>query len=404
MAKKRNRKTLIALLFISLGLATPFLFAITAPTLFSTLNISGYQGLDFIYDSVYFKDYWYDSVSSNYPNPNYDIVYPEGFTASAKSFGDRLNFDPDSTNGYLPNLHMEQMGFAIDNEFIGDAYHWTWLDEEASDATYDVYKEFQIQKVKCTWETNLWLDGTAGEAYPDQYRVWNDAEVWVNIQSKGYKYFEDNPNEVYFAPVYIAVSNAEWYSGTDDPNNAKDPSQAGEQDIFPEVRGVAMGIYKEKGGLASSGEDIVDDVLVYEGYKLDPDIFRDDYWIRFGIDRFSADSELVLWGLGGWDYKYPSLHLEFSIHLFVVGEWDVKLYKGDIPDLEPHPVDWEETQWSQFANGLIEFFSSPLGMFLGLTGLALAIFVVLLASGVLTPLIALILPYLIGRKVKKVAG
>lgn len=388
-----SNKVFVAMLLVSLVLMTPLAVSI-GNSLSSTPIISGYQGLDFIYDSVHFKNYWY--TSTTYTNPNYQQPFSGGpYVASAHSFGDRLNLDPDMSDNRMPNLKSEQKGFSVDRQFVGDIYQWQWVDEAQSTSLYTVYKEFQMQEFKATWEMNLWLDGTYDEARPVDDFIWQDAELWIEVVSNNFAYFEDNPNEVYIAPVYVACSNAEWYSGTDNPDESYDPSQGATQDIFPEVRGTALGIYPYRDGTVP--QDVEGDALSYQGTNLDPSIFKDTYWLRIGVDRFGVDSEYVLGGLLGWDYAYPSLHLEFEIHVFVVGVWEVTLYGDEIPDLDPHPTDWGETALTALINGFLDFANSPLGWLLGLGGLILFAFVFLVASGALPYILVFILT-LSGKK------
>lgn len=393
---KKKAMYYLALVVIALGLSAPLFISIFAKPLSSLPTISGYQGVDFIFDSVYFKDGWYDKTTTM--NPNYKDYYDTSkpFTVSARDFGDRLNFDPDSSDNFLPNLHMEQMGFTADRDFTSNVYTWNIKIGETQSET--IYKRFEIHRFKAVWEANIWLDGSGNEAYPDAKRVWQDAEIWIRVIPNNFQYvvnIPDNPTTVYIAPVYMAVDNAAWFSGKDDPNQAKDPSQAAAQDIFPEQRGVALGFYKTRRGVET---DVEDEILSYQGLQLNPDVFRGEYWIRIGVDRFHADSNLEWGGLWGWNWKYPSLHLEFTIHVFVVGEWEVRLYKDEVPNLAPHPVDYYETGWTQFINGLLDFANSPLGWLFGLTGIFILIVIILAVTGVLTPLLLIISSFFFGKK------
>lgn len=386
--KNMKNGTFIVLMLISLTLLTPLLISLSAETLETIPLISGYQGIDFIYDSVNYKNYWY-SANTYGPNPNFNNK-----VASAHSFGDRLNLDPDSSGTGLPNLHAEQMGFTVDKDFFSDVDHWYF--EVADTSSYTDYKEFQIQKFRCTWKMNLWLDGTYEEAKPEDLSRYFDAELWVQLVPQVTQYFEGNPDELVIAPVYIAVENVEWYSGKDNPNQSLDPSQGSKQDIFPETRGVTMGIYRETGG---SIENVEDQIKSYKGQLLDPNIFRDNYYIRFGIDRFSADSQydLFFW----WNYKYPSLQLEMTVHVFAIGEWNVRLDKDEIPNLGPHQVDWGETWTAMIGRSLIDFATSPLGWITGIIGLVLLVFVLLGVLGLLPTLVSFFGMIYAGKQMNK---
>lgn len=389
MNLKRSYK-LITLLILSLCLLTPFIFAIGSRLGAVFPFISGYEGLSYRFDSVSYQNYWYDV--NHYTNPNYYGGQP----ASAHSFGERINFDPDASSTGRPNLHTEQMAFVVLPDTNETLAHWHVKVGETQ--TTEWYKDFQIDKYKAEWKINVWLDGTYNEAYPDLANQWRDAEVWIKVTPQDFDYFVDNPSQVFFAPAYMTVKEAKWYSGQND-GFQEDNSQAMKQDIFPETVGVAMGFYPTRSQISPVNPS--QQALSYNGVLLDPQIFRDEYWIRLGIDTFGADSQLVWFGLGGWDWKYPSLQLTFETDVLVVGEWEVKLDKGEVIDLQPHVTNYDETGWTEFARGFFEFWNSPLGWFLGLTGLVMTIIILLAVFGVLTPVLGLLAVVYGGKKSKK---
>jgi len=100
-------------------------------------------------------------------------------------------------------------------------------------------------------------------------------------------------------------------------------------------------------------------LLSYQNHNLDPEIFRNDYWMRLNLMSFKPLS----WQEGlppfySWhNWKYPSAYLHFTVYLFVVGQWTVYFKTGEIPPLQPH------TPIARLVNpfdSLTSWFSNPL--------------------------------------------
>jgi len=267
-----------------------------------------------------------------------------------------------------------------------DTYTWELYKPEESSDLVDVYETFQIQKVLCEWKVNVWIDGTGNEAYPDDNHRWHDARIWIKLTPRNFAYFDGNEEELYFSPAYIGVSNIEWYSGKEDPDQTKDPTQAAKNDLYPEQVGDSFAIYAAKGETTAYMDE--SKILSYQGFDLDPQIFKNEYWIRMNVDRMQADSQLA--GVGGWDWSYVSAHITFEVHLFVVGKWRVVLEKGDIPDLEPREVYFGTDPFADLMRSIGAFATSPTGIFLAIVGLVVAIIIILAITGQLPTIIALL--------------
>lgn len=339
-----------------------------------------YQGLGIRYDSVYFKNYWYDSFNHG-PNPNYyDNV------ASVAKFGEYCVLNPDGNNELLPSLKMSGSSVVVDptQQFVPTT--WSIKDEYASNSQFDVYDTYQMQKFEAEWAFNLWIDGTGNEAYPDINHIWQNAQIWIEVTPQTFCYFDNNEEELYFAPAYIGVKEVKWFSGTEDPNQMSDPTQASYNDLYPEVVGDNFGIFAQKGEVS---EDINEDtILSYNGQDLDSDVFRESYWIRMNVDKLQADSEANWWG--GWDWKYVSCQIVCEVHLFVIGEWRVVLEKGDIPDLEPREPDFGFDWFGEVLDDIWAFATSPTGIFLAILAVIAVVIVFIFISGSLPSVLALL--------------
>jgi hypothetical protein len=352
--------------------------------------ISGYQGLQPSFEAIYWNGYWYDTFNTG-PNPNYlNPATGTVYTPSSVKFGEYCVLNPDDDNSLLPSLKMSGTQILVDpNNWKSDTYTWEIYKPEESTDVVDVYETFQIQKILAEWKVNVWIDGTGNEAYPDDNHRWHDARIWIKLTPQNFVYFEDNPEELYFAPAYIGVSNIEWYSGKEDPNQTKDPTQAAKNDLYPEQVGDSFAIYAAKGETSEYMDETV--ILSYQGVELDPAIFKDEYWIRMNVDRMQADSQLA--GIGGWDWSYVSAHITFEVHLFVVGKWRVVLEKGDVPDLEPREVYFGTDPFADLLRAVAEFATSPTGILLAIIALVTAIVIALALTGALPSVISLLTIY-----------
>ncbi|MDH5686274.1 MAG: hypothetical protein OEZ48_00185 [Candidatus Bathyarchaeota archaeon] len=370
--------------------------------------ITGYQGLQAEFNSVYLKGYWYDSDHDG-PNKNY-LEWPDK-RASAVEFFDHINLDPDHSSDLLPNLAASMSPIVVDETV--DPKRWIWRvkvgeeTEEGKNATHswfriiEEYKEFQILRYRCEWAMNLWLSGPGTEAYPDDLRTYRDAQVWIRLVPQAFVYFEDNPDQVYFSPALVQVLDVEWYSFTDDKEKeVKDEAIAKYEDLIPKSEGETLGIFYSRG---AQEINLQNKVLSYENQLLDPAVFRDEYWIRLSLLEFKPNS---WWNdplhLTGWSWQYPSVKIKFLVHVFVVGEWTVKLEKGETVELEVHDptVSPPAAPWfdiSHITDALEAFWADPLNkLATGLFVLMVAIVIILVFTPIGTAVGAAI--------VKKVTG
>jgi len=359
-----------------------------------------YQGLQPIYDSVYWNGYWYDSLHKG-PNPNYHKQNPDlgDWTASIAKFQEYVNLNPDGSNTLLPSLKMSGGPILIDPTWHTEQYVWEIKNDQESTDLVDVYDVYRMQKVMAEWKVNVWIDGTGNEAKPNNDCRWVDAQIWIELIPQNFGYFDNNEEELYFAPAWMGVKNIEWYSGKEDPNNQKDPTQAALNELYPEEVGENFGLFAQRGETTA----IIDEpkILSYRNQPLDPQIFKDSYWIRMNVDRMQADSELFWWG--GWDWSYVSAHITLDVHLFVIGEWRVVLEKGDVPDLEPRTVSFGTDWFADILGSIGAFMTSPTGIFLAFLGIILAVFIILALTGALPGVVSL-LAMLAGAKRKKGGG
>ena len=203
--------------------------------------------------------------------------------------------------------------------------------------------QFEMYKYECTWTINIWLSGTEEEAWE---RAWHGGiawepdyagtEIWIKITPRKPPYFQDNPDEVYFAPAYIGVKNITY------PTDIESCI-----DLIPKAVGETPGLYYVRGG---NPVNLEEKLLSYRGIELDPSIFRNEYWMRINLITFKPANWVDFW-TKQHGYKWPSVNLEFKVYLFVVGKWTVYLREDEVPKPKPHPTpDYTPDPWAWLRN------------------------------------------------------
>ena len=303
--------------------------------------LSGAQGLEPQFHSVYWHNSYWSSTEKG-ESPYGDVA------SSSRSFGFSMQFDPDETQKGMPDLCASTQTMTRESD-VPVAYTWEVPQGTTTlpnGTTVRVAKQFEMYKYRMDWAMNLWLTGSEWEADGKYYDLglllpklyvdggaYSSAELWIKLVPKNFVYFTDNPDNVYFAPAYIALQEPVRWIGTeaDGTQTLNDPDIAAINDIIPESTGETLGIYYQRGGgdtLTSS------ELLSYQGLTLDSSVFRSEYWTRINLVEFQAHSWMSWVLIHGW--KYPSAYMHFMVDLFVVGEWTVYYQTGEVPGLTPH--------------------------------------------------------------------
>lgn len=382
---KLNRKLVAVLLLIVL----------TVPLVAHYIRMSIFymvatQGIQPDLNSIQFKGYWYDHYNKG-PNENYiDPYTSKPAVASALNLHDRVNFDADYDGHALPNIQVSMVPITVDRD-VSPLTYGPWrikigetqvTAENGTERTLEVYKEFEVKRFKCDWAMNIWLTGKDAEITPDkESSSYYDVNIWIKLIPQRFGYFVDNPDQVYFAPCLVQLSqNAEWVI-TDENGMPKEyPGIGGVQDLTPEAAGETMGIFYARGGADVDLDE--SKVLSYQGAMLDPAIFRDEYWVYLSLNTFKPQSYWDPWGLKNV-IRLPSVQLNFLVYVFVVGEWTVKMYSDEIVALEPHQTEWRRGSMEWFLIGLGEWWENPFNKLLVFGTLFIILIVVLAVTGVL---------------------
>ena len=342
----------------------------------------GTQGLEFQFNSVYFNGQYY-SNNESHGNP------------SSMSFGYTMDFDPDmATQGYS-DLCASQQSLTVDQEVEPKSYVWNYKVETGkilpNGTIVDVYKQFEMYRYKCDWAMNLWLSGGEWETLPD----YGGTKGWLRLVPRSFVYFKDNPDEgPFFAPAYIGLDQDVKWSGVnkDGTVTQNDPDMLKTQDLIPKVQGEMCGIYYQRGGQDIFTEDTL---LSYKGAELDPEIFRNEYWMRIDLMSFHPLSwyDMGIWWLHNW--KFPSAYMHFLVYLFVVGEWTVYFKTGEVPKLTPHtPISVQ----TDILGAIGAWLTNPWTLFwlFGIGSILILVLLIVFAPGVLTVIAA----WFFGRRKK----
>jgi hypothetical protein len=327
--------------------------------------LTGTQGLEAQFQSVYFDGAYWSGTET-----------PSGTSPSVMNFGYDMTFDPDGATVNRPDLCATQQPITVDADVEPKLYSWQIKTETGktleNGTIVDVYTQYDMLRYQCDWATNVWLSGTENEAMGRESVILGDREtalcnyagttIWLKIMPRSFIYFMDNPKHVYFAPCYMGLSEeVEWASLDEKGQKIVDDTDIkSTEDMIPKAKGETVGIYYQRGG----GDIVTEDTyLKYKDEALDPEIFREEYWIRFSLSNFKPINWRD-WGIYH-NWKFPSAYLHFLVYVFVVGEWEVYIKTGEVPHLEPHtPIvhitdisggifDWLTNPWTLFYLGII---------------------------------------------------
>ncbi|MFZ7138676.1 MAG: hypothetical protein ACOWW1_09710 [archaeon] len=309
----------------------------------STGYQTAFQGLQAEFNSIKWNDAYWSNTEK-----------PSDYDPSSQFFGYDMNFDPDTASHGWCNLAANQDPIVQQTERSYNDYPYTWSVGD---------KTFKMDKVDCTWSVNIWLSGSEYESYnqlngyPLVTNNYGGTELWIKLTPKTFSYFEGNPNQLYIAPAYIGLSQpAEYASTNKDGQIVYNDADMNKMDVNPSATGETLGIYYARGG---NPVNVENEVLQYSGTQLDPEVFRNEYWIKVDLLNF----EPLSWSdwLVYHKWKYPSVQLTLQITCFVVGEWTVYLEEGDVPALDPHtPPSHTVDPITNFFDGIGEWWDNPL--------------------------------------------
>jgi hypothetical protein len=347
---RKNAKTILVLLLV-LCIAI-FYVSATKLAIHPPGFLAGVQGLEPQFDSVYFDDKWWSSSETS-------------GSPSSMSFGYSMDFDPDAATDGYPDLCASQQPITVQTDVEPKKYVWDYKVGSktlANGTIVDEYKQFELYRYRCDWAMNLWLSGPEWEAAVHYALVgttkdYAGTKVWLKLVPRCFVYFTENPDQVFFAPAYIGLAQDVTWAGINKDGSTvlNDPQIASTQDLIPKVGGETVGIYYQRGG----GDVLTEETLLkYQGTTLDPEIFRNEYWMRIDLMSFHS---LSWYDYGLWhNWKFPSAYMKFTVYLFVVGQWTVYIKTGEVPTLNPHtPIMVTGSPLGDFLAGILNWLANP---------------------------------------------
>ena len=375
----RNRQRYAVVLLLIMVIAVLLVARGEIPKFAEIGYLTGTQGLEAQFHSLFFNNSWC-SVTEK---PSW------AKQASSWSFGYSLAFDPDIKDDGWCDLAATQQPFTLDADVEPKHYSWTVDLGEVTLSNGTKAKKFynfEMWRYRLTWKINVWLSGTEAEACDTTYFniiTWEPnyagTKVWIKLVPKTFVYFKENPDQLFFAPAYLGLESCTW-AGIDKDGRTimNDPDMQRSQDLIPKARGETLGIYYQRGGTPVNLEQTL---LSYQGLSLDTAIFRNEYWTRIDLLNFKPINwyDYQIWH----NWKYPSVYLEFSAYVFVVGRWTVYLATGEVPQLEPHtPIMVTGNPIADFFAGIAAWLSNPINQF---WVLLIIIVIVILVVSVMSP-------------------
>ena len=375
----RNRQRYAVVLLLIMVIAVLLVARGEIPKFAEIGYLTGTQGLEAQFHSLFFNNSWC-SVTEK---PSW------AKQASSWSFGYSLAFDPDIKDDGWCDLAATQQPFTLDADVEPKHYSWTVDLGEVTLSNGTKAKKFynfEMWRYRLTWKINIWLSGTEAEACDTTYFniiTWEpnyaSTKVWIKLVPKTFVYFKENPDQLFFAPAYLGLESCTW-AGIDKEGRTimNDPDMQRSQDLIPKARGETLGIYYQRGGTPINLEQTL---LSYQGLSLDTAIFRNEYWTRIDLLNFKPINwyDYQIWH----NWKYPSVYLEFSAYVFVVGRWTVYLATGEVPQLEPHiPIMVTGNPIADFFAGIAAWLSNPVNQF---WVLLVIIVIVILVVSVMSP-------------------
>ena len=351
--------------------------------------LTGTQGLEAQFHSLYFNNSWCSITEK----PSW------AKQASSWSFGYTMDFDPDVSDEGWCDLCATQQPMTLDTDVEPKHYSWTVDQGEVTLSNGTKAKkvyQFEMWRYRLTWKINIWLSGPEGETCDTTYFniiTWEPnyggSKLWIKLVPKAFVYFKENPDQVFFAPAYMGLNSYTWSSTDKDGKTVlNDPDMQKTQDLIPKASGETLGIYYQRGG---SPVNLEQTLLSYQGLSLDTAIFRNEYWTRIDFLNFKPINwyDYQIWH----NWKYPSVMLEFTAYVFVVGRWTVYIGTGEVPSLSPHlPIAVTGNPINDFLNAVGAWLSNPLVQF---WLLLIVIVIVLIFAG---PTIVALLGMLFGRR------
>jgi len=255
--------------------------------------------------------------------PSFQGVYYENIAYEQGIRGTQLNFDPDDPRTGLPDLEGEMTSIFLPKD-VSFADIPDWVPQARaialSDQTGEPVEEYEwivdntayrMEEYDLKWFVSM-------EAGFDTYGIfdeegnnqrWSNAEIWFKLDTSPNWIFE-GADETHFTVAKIVVDYVE-----------KEGHDIDRIDVSPESQGTAVSLF-----YMPYGEAINLDEENFRGFavgktRLNPEIFRNELYTMIRLDNFGSQA---WWEGVSRKYSSDVVTWEFTVKVFVVGEWILK--------------------------------------------------------------------------------
>jgi hypothetical protein len=285
--------------------------------------------------------------------------------------GTTMDFDPDEAMYGQPNLVGEMSGVFVPQQSLGPAWiptdwirtaveyihnpadSWEW---ELKDAATNTTFKYRMEEWQLKWYTSIaaqwsagwnqfpWYESATNHEYMN--KLYSNTEIWFKLDLTPIWYFEGQ-STAYFAIAKVTLSDIA-FAGKLNSGEVKDGKQAAEIKVTPESKGSYLTMYY---GLGGSGNQPEIPATTYQGKKLNPALFTDHVYTYVSLNNFGTRYSMDL--LGSKFASGDVVTMGFNVHVFVIGQWDVK----DVQDLTDYEDYGKTAQYEEAGWGLV--FNDP---------------------------------------------
>lgn len=322
MLKNRNMQAILGV----------FIFLIIVNSSISGMNVlsqlsaysTGYQGARAQYSGVQYEQKQYTQAETH--------------GASRARFDTTLSFDPDAQAWRMPNLAGEMTAVFIPSESLSNLPSWIpsewqrsiqYISNPKNSWEWELENKSYVMEewicrwyfsISAEWDDSKWLLYKDNEWGGNYYA---NTEVWFQIDLNPMWYFE-GADTAYFAIAKMQMADVRL-DARDNQGNIIEPDKS--VSVTPSSQGSIMPIYH---GQFSKGSQADKTTMSYQGKELNPDLFTSRVYTYFTLEHFGTNYWLELAPFPTNRYKGDVVTVAVDVHLFVIGEWDVK----DIESIE----------------------------------------------------------------------
>jgi hypothetical protein len=288
---------------------------------------TGYQGARAQYSGVQWEGIQYTSTDTH--------------QASRARFDTTLSFDPDGgARDGVPNLEGEMTSIFVPSESLSNLADWIpsdWLTSVSYMTNPREAYEWEIENksyrmeewilrwyfsISAEWDESGHIILNDNEWYNQKY---SNTEIWFQIDLTPVWYFE-GAERAYFAIAKLKLAEVKL-DALDNQDNVVKAEKA--VSVKPDSKMSILPVYYSEFAKSSEASKTSHS---YEGRSLNPDLFTDTVYTYITLENFGTWAWQELAPLPTWRYKGDVVTMAIDVHVFVIGQWDVK----DIENLEDY--------------------------------------------------------------------